>query len=173
MSFGKIKNQFASGNTIHVDRTVVYRHDWIEVENLVGMQADRIEELEQICAGNLRKLEQHEEQAARIDELTAALSELLNRVDEDLVSDAECVATEMAFQNAINVLSGATSPAAGDGWISIKDQWPEPIDGNKVIGYGAGYLFECEWDGDDWCNIGGENMTHWMPIPQPPQGRES
>ncbi len=54
------------------------------------------------------------QQATRIDELTAALAELLNRVDEDLVSDAECVATEMAFQNAINVLSGATSPAENE-----------------------------------------------------------
>ncbi len=53
-------------------------------------------------------------------------------------------------------------------WINVKDRWPEPAEGNKIIGYGNGYLFECVWDGDDWCNIGGECITYWMPLPEPP-----
>lgn len=32
------------------------------------------------------------------------------------------------------------------------------------------YAFEIEWDGDCWCSIGGEEFTHWMPLPTPPEG---
>lgn len=54
-------------------------------------------------------------------------------------------------------------------WISIKESYPEAKHGNKILAYGAGYVFECEFDDGDWCNIGGENFTHWMPYPEPPK----
>jgi hypothetical protein len=57
-------------------------------------------------------------------------------------------------------------------WISVDDQ---PINGSydwkfgdKAIGWN-GYAFEIEWDGDYWCSIGGEEPTHWMPLPEPPK----
>lgn len=30
------------------------------------------------------------------------------------------------------------------------------------------YAFEIEWDGDAWCSIGGEEFTHWHPLPRVP-----
>jgi len=54
-------------------------------------------------------------------------------------------------------------------WIACSDEYPEPAQGNKVLGFGNGYAFECEFDEGFWCNIGGEEMTHWMPLPcEPP-----
>lgn len=58
------------------------------------------------------------------------------------------------------------------GWISVDDT---PINGSynwevgdKAIAWG-GYAFEIEWDGDYWCSIGGDDFTHWMPLPEPPK----
>lgn len=55
-------------------------------------------------------------------------------------------------------------------WISVKD---EPVNGSydwkcgdKAIAWG-GYAFEIEWDGDNWCSIGGDDFTHWMPLDTP------
>jgi len=53
-------------------------------------------------------------------------------------------------------------------WINVKDQHPEPIQGNKVIGHNGSYLFECEFDDGFWCNTCGDEMTHWMPLPELP-----
>lgn len=54
-------------------------------------------------------------------------------------------------------------------WISIKDYRPTPINGNKVLGHNGSYAFECEFEQGYWCNIGGEEMTHWMPLPKAPK----
>jgi len=35
------------------------------------------------------------------------------------------------------------------------------------------YAFEIEWDGDTWCSIGGDNFTHWHPLPQIPEAKHS
>tara|TARA_R110002020_G_scaffold467655_2_gene691408 strand:- start:3040 stop:3225 length:186 start_codon:yes stop_codon:yes gene_type:complete len=57
-------------------------------------------------------------------------------------------------------------------WINIKDKRPEFIQGNKVLGHNGDYAFECDFDDGYWCNIGGEDMTHWMPLPEPPSDKE-
>ena len=54
-------------------------------------------------------------------------------------------------------------------WIDINKEYPEAVDGNKILGFGSGYAFECEFEDGFWCNIGGEDMTHWMPLPETPQ----
>lgn len=55
--------------------------------------------------------------------------------------------------------------ALGTGsWINIEDSHPECIEGHKVLGHNGRYAFECEFDDGFWCNIGGEEMTHWMPL---------
>ncbi len=53
-------------------------------------------------------------------------------------------------------------------WISVEDEWPNAEQGNKILAYGSGYMFECEWDDGYWCNIGGDSFTHWVPRPEPP-----
>ena len=47
----------------------------------------------------------------------------------------------------------------------VKEQPPEAEQGRKVLGFNGNYFFECEFDEGLWCNIGGEDMTHWMPLP--------
>ena len=54
-------------------------------------------------------------------------------------------------------------------WIKITERPPEPTQGNKVLGYNGDYIFECEFDEGFWCNIGGDEMTHWMPLPRAPK----
>lgn len=52
--------------------------------------------------------------------------------------------------------------------IDRKAQEPSREEGNKILAYG-GYFFEAECDEDgDWCSIGGDEFTHWMPPPKPP-----
>jgi len=46
---------------------------------------------------------------------------------------------------------------------------PEAMQGNKILGFNGSYFFECEFDDGYWCNIGGEDMTHWMPLPELPE----
>ena len=58
-------------------------------------------------------------------------------------------------------------------WINKKNRCPKPEDGNKVLGHNGVYAFECEYDDGFWCNIGGETMTHWMPLPAPPTSSNS
>ena len=55
-----------------------------------------------------------------------------------------------------------------NGWISVIDEQPECKQGNKILGYGEGYIFDCEFDDGYWTNIGGETFTHWMKRPEPP-----
>lgn len=68
--------------------------------------------------------------------------------------------------------SGFHPESAGDEWISVDDK---PVNcgyawnvGDKALAYG-GYVFEIEWDGDAWCSIGGDDFTHWKPLPQSPK----
>ena len=57
-------------------------------------------------------------------------------------------------------------------WVSVEDK---PVNGSydwdigdRAIAWG-GYAFEIEWDGEHWCSIGGDDFTHWMPLPSPPE----
>ena len=54
-------------------------------------------------------------------------------------------------------------------WISKKNQLPEAEEGNKILAFGNGYAFECEFEDGYWTNLGGEDFTHWMPLPEPPK----
>jgi hypothetical protein len=56
-------------------------------------------------------------------------------------------------------------------WISVSDPSLERIEGNTVWGCSekAGYQFESEYQDGIWCNLGGEEMSHWMPLPELPK----
>jgi hypothetical protein len=46
---------------------------------------------------------------------------------------------------------------------------PKREPGEKILAFGGGYVFEAECDEDgDWCSIGGDDFTHWMPMPDQP-----
>ena len=55
----------------------------------------------------------------------------------------------------------------GPQWVSVEDDYPALIEGNKILGFGEGYAFECEYEDGIWCNIGGETFTHWAPLIAP------
>ena len=65
-------------------------------------------------------------------------------------------------------LEEATKPK----WVSVEEI---PVNGHygwevgeRAIAFN-GYVFEIEWDGEDWCSIGGDDFTHWMKTPEDPQ----
>jgi len=60
-------------------------------------------------------------------------------------------------------------------WMPINTA--EKEHGKKILCYGEGYIFEAECEFDDgygwWCNLGGAEATHWMPLPSPPTIEEN
>ena len=54
-------------------------------------------------------------------------------------------------------------------WIDKSKCYPEVEQGNRILAYGEGYIFECEFNDGAWCNLGGDDFTHWMHHPGPPQ----
>lgn len=54
-------------------------------------------------------------------------------------------------------------------WISVDDRLPE--EGDRVLSYSNGgmmqrdYIYRNKWESYDR----GYNVTHWMPLPKPPQ----
>ena len=80
-------------------------------------------------------------------------------------------ATETAYKNGYK--QGMKDAVK---WISVKDRLPEA--GTKALCYlKRGEYWTAVWDdcGDDlwsdgeaWCSNG--EVTHWMPLPEPPKG---
>lgn len=76
-----------------------------------------------------------------------------------------------AFWNK-GFLSGveAAKAQAVPQWIPVSEQPPKKHTGDKILGFNGEYVFECICDsGGDWCNLGGDTFTHWMPLPAPPE----
>ena len=59
-----------------------------------------------------------------------------------------------------------------EGWVSIEDAPPNRIEGIKILCFGNGYIFESEYEDGLWVNIGGDDFTHWQPLPELPTLRE-
>jgi hypothetical protein len=54
-------------------------------------------------------------------------------------------------------------------WISVEDGLPEPIEGDRVIYLlKNGKCYSAVNDGDGLSGMP-PNVTHWMPIPEPPK----
>lgn len=95
-------------------------------------------------------------------DLDAGAQVMCSGCDVGLISD------DWMAEKAIEIWNTRTDP----GWISVDER---PVNdtynwsvGDKAIAWG-GYAFEIEWDGDIWCSIGGDDFTHWMPLPEPPK----
>lgn len=74
------------------------------------------------------------------------------------------------------------SPVIPDGWISCSELMPD--DGQHVIilcdgafvlyaQYRDGEFFDIVRNGDEFFETQSRNVTHWMPLPEPPQGVKS
>ena len=77
----------------------------------------------------------------------------------------------------LNELTG-NSPVTPDGWISCSERMPE--DGQHVIilcdsafvlyaQYRDGEFFDVVRNGEEFFETQSRNVTHWMPLPEPPQ----
>ncbi|EGM0665787.1 DUF551 domain-containing protein [Escherichia coli] len=75
-------------------------------------------------------------------------------------------------------VQGGSSPVTPDGWISCSERMPD--DGQHVIiicdgafvlyaQYRDGEFFDVVRDGDEFFETQSRNVTHWMPLPEPPQ----
>lgn len=62
-----------------------------------------------------------------------------------------------------------------DEWISVKDRLPD-AEGRYIVyatiskAYNVIYYGCLNWTGNAWDCSFGANITHWMPLPEPPEG---
>ncbi len=107
--------------------------------------------------------------AGTVDELVAALESAEKRI-------AELKAEPVSQTYKLNQLSG-NSPVTQDSWISCSERMPD--DGQHVIilcdgafvlyaQYRDGEFFDIVRNGDEFFETQSRNVTHWMPLPEPP-----
>uniref|UniRef100_UPI0005767E8E DUF551 domain-containing protein n=1 Tax=Escherichia sp. TW14182 TaxID=754336 RepID=UPI0005767E8E len=74
--------------------------------------------------------------------------------------------------------SAPSAPVAPDSWISCSERMPK--DGQHVIilcdgafvlyaQYRDGEFFDVVRNGEEFFETQSRNVTHWMPLPEPPQ----
>ncbi|HBC6210638.1 TPA: DUF551 domain-containing protein [Escherichia coli] len=82
-----------------------------------------------------------------------------------------------AQQNIPENIPGGNSPVTPDGWISCSERMPD--DGQHVIilcdgafvlyaQYRNGEFFDVVRNGEEFFETQSRNVTHWMPLPEPP-----
>lgn len=59
-------------------------------------------------------------------------------------------------------------------WISVKDRLPEKKGIYVVLSKTCNIVYyDClNWTGEAWECAFGSKVTHWMPLPEPPEGAE-
>ncbi|HHL9085416.1 DUF551 domain-containing protein [Escherichia coli] len=83
-----------------------------------------------------------------------------------------------AQQNIPENIPGGNSPVTPDGWIGCSERMPD--DGQHVIilcdgafvlyaQYRDGEFFDIVRNGEEFFETQSRNVTHWMPLPEPPQ----
>lgn len=91
--------------------------------------------------------------------------------------DGNRVQEYVKLERLQNALSG-NSPVIPDGWISCSERMPE--DGQHVIilcdgafvlyaQYRDGEFFDVVRNGEEFFETQSRNVTHWIPLPEPPQ----
>lgn len=102
------------------------------------------------------------------EELKQRLIELIYKHSPRLVEEeASCLAARL-------IANGVTIRERGE-WISVTDRLPE--DNTRVLGFSEPdkdiYCYDVDgvkwWTEDYWNTAEGYGITHWMPLPEPPE----
>lgn len=82
----------------------------------------------------------------------------------------ECDFIWVSFENALELLKRPTV----SGWVSVKDRLPEKKCECLVAINSVGRVWRALdfWEGDGWAITCEEEITHWMPLPEPPEVSE-
>ena len=83
----------------------------------------------------------------------------------ELLADAGMGKTERNFLADQLITNGVTV----QGWISVKDRLPEPTYCVLVVGAYSEMAIDALGTDGEWMGMV-EDVTHWMPLPQPPKG---
>ncbi len=105
------------------------------------------------------------------------LNELITNIEFAARAPVEVVRA-MAAELQKHRKAYANTAATKDGWISCSERMPD--DGQHVIilcdgafvlyaQYRDGEFFDVVRDGDEFFETQSRNVTHWMPLPEPPQ----
>ena len=114
--------------------------------------------------------QENEEIALTVGKLRVELETAKKRI-------AELEAEPVSQTYRLNELSG-NNPVTPDGWISCSERMPD--DGQHVIilcdgafvlyaQYRDGEFFDIVRNGEEFFETQSRNVTHWMPLPEPPQ----
>lgn len=123
------------------------------------------------------------------EKLVEGLAELMiylkNALDEQYeISLNDCFFRELAYQMVANGVTFVTDKNDGGKWIPVTERLPELIPCNAGTAYSEAVIvwttgrkaMIAVWDGTDficaadfWDAVG-ETITHWMPLPEPPEG---
>lgn len=94
----------------------------------------------------------------------------LDRISRDADQyTPEEMATALTRLSGVARASSRSLACYKSDWINIKDRWPDPQEHPKILAFGEGYIFECEFDDGFWCNLGGDEFTHWIPVLDQPE----
>ena len=53
-------------------------------------------------------------------------------------------------------------------WRDFSKERPKREEGNKIIAFGCGYVFEAEFCDGYWCSIAGDTIELWLSLPAHP-----
>ena len=99
----------------------------------------------------------------------------------ELIESARYWGSNTSEEIAENLISNGVTVQE---WISVKDRLPDLISYSAGIAYSETVIVLTSgrketiavWDGSTWiaqfdyCELWGEKITHWMPLPLPPKG---
>ena len=98
--------------------------------------------------------------------------EILEQLDQDPIADAEVITGDLAKDTLESIMDGM-----GFGWISVDDRLPDNHESVIVWCPDIKYRTVGFWNGDTWWTVftmtgkGIVNITHWMPLPEPPEAQ--